>query len=48
MDINEELVKTLQANNKELRRIADALVVLKVAIIAFAIALLAVTVKNFL
>ena len=48
MDMNDDVVKIMQANNKELRRIADALVVLKVAVIAFTIALLAVAVKNFL
>ncbi|MDP2653864.1 MAG: hypothetical protein Q8Q08_07525 [Candidatus Omnitrophota bacterium] len=48
MDIDQELLKNLQANNKELKRIAEALVVLKVSIIAFVIAFLVVTVKNFL
>ena len=47
-DLTKELIDKLEEMNKELRRIAESLSVLKVATIAFVIALLAVLFKNFI
>ncbi len=47
-DLSKELIEKLEEMNKELKRIAEALSVFKVATIAFIISALAVLFKNFL
>ncbi len=47
-DSSKQLLDKLEAITKELKRMADALSVFKVATIAFIIAALAVIIKNFL
>ena len=47
-DMNKEMVDQLKELNKEIKRVAEALSVFKVATIAFIISLLAVLYKNFM